>query len=201
LFSAAKQIAELFKAIQTPEVRKPVIAILGDMYAKFNTVLNDDICEGIESLGGEVLLPSYNELVLHVMHADVVENDQDGRLLATMTRYEHSLENIFKDLINDRFEPALDECTNLLKEFGLENFIAGETAISVGRLLYYIKYNLVDAVIHVNPLLCCPGVISASIFKNIQDRYRIPVIDLFYDGTNKPNKMIEPLMFYLSSNS
>jgi len=198
LLNAAKQIRILFEAIDLPDARKPIIAILGDMYAKFNAVLNDDVCDQIESLGGEVLLPSYNELVLHAMHADIIENAQDARLLSTMTRYEHRFGQIFDGLLNDRFEPSLDECNDLIQSFGLKNFIAGETAISVGRLLYYIKHQLVDAVVHVNPILCCPGVISASIFKNIQDKYDIPIIDLFYDGTNKPNKMIEPLMFYLS---
>ena len=31
----------------------------------------------------------------------------------------------------------------------------------------------------------------------IQEKYNIPIIDLFYDGTNKPNKMVGPHMFYM----
>ncbi|MCP3871717.1 MAG: hypothetical protein GY699_00970 [Desulfobacteraceae bacterium] len=197
LINAAKQIKAIFEQIDLPMERKPKIGILGDMYAKFNTVLNDHICDYVESLGGQILLPSYNELAHHALHADMVENNQDERLLLTMTRYEQRFENIFKGLIDDNFEPSQFECANLVKEFGIQNFIVGETAISVGRMLYYIKHDLVDAVIHVNPLLCCPGVISSSIFRNIQDTYNIPIIDLFYDGTNKPNKIIEPHMFYL----
>lgn len=197
LLTAAKEIRQLFDPIALPRERKPIIGILGDMYAKFNAVLNDDICDYVESLGGEVLLPSYNELVLHTMHADVVENGMDGRLLSTMTRYEQRFESVFKGLMDESFEPSQEECTELTTKFGLKNFIAGETAVSVGRLLYYIRHDIVDAIIHINPLLCCPGVISASLFKNIQERFNLPVIDLFYDGTNKPNKTIDPLMFYL----
>ncbi|MCP4023419.1 MAG: hypothetical protein GY729_16360, partial [Desulfobacteraceae bacterium] len=198
LLNAAKEIREFFDPIDLPKKRRPRVGILGDMYAKFNAVLNDNICDLVESLGGEVLLPSYNELVLHAMHADIVENNTDERLLSTMTRYEQRFEHIFKGLIDEAFEPSLVECAELVKEFGIKNFIAGETAISVGRSLYYIKHKKVDAVIHVNPLLCCPGVISSSIFRNIQEKFKIPVIDLFYDGTNKPNKMIKPHLFYLS---
>jgi predicted CoA-substrate-specific enzyme activase len=198
LLNAAKEIKQLFAPIELPLDRKPRVGILGDMYAKYNIVLNDNICDYVESLGGEILLPSYNELALHVLHADVVENNMDERLLTTMTRYEQRFENIFKGLIDDSFEPSQSECTDLVKEFGIHTFMAGETAISIGRMLYYLKYDRVDAIIHVNPLLCCPGVISSSILKNIQDKFNIPVIDLFYDGTNKPNKMIEPHMFYLN---
>lgn len=198
LLNAARQVKKLFEQVPLPKQRKPVIAVLGDLYAKFNTLLNDHICDNIEALGGEVLIPSYNELVLHAMHADMVENNDDGRQFTAMVRYEQRFEAIFDELINDSLEPDPNACDTLIKEFGLDNFITGETYISVGRLLYYIKHELADAIIHVNPLLCCPGVISASIFKNIQHRFSIPVVDLFYDGTNKPNKMIEPLMFYLN---
>ncbi len=89
-------------------------------------------------------------------------------------------EQVFQGLLDDTFEPPLDECRELMADFGLTNFIAGETAVSLGRMLYYIKYKLVDAVIHVNPVFCCPGVISSSIFRKIQEQFNIPIIDLFY---------------------
>ena len=159
--------------------------------------MNDAICEYAQNLGGEILPPSYNELVLHTMHADIVENNTDGKRFNTMVGYEQKFERIFEGLLDDSFEPSLVECRELMEEFGIQNFIVGETAVSLGRLLYYIKHRIVDAVIHVNPVFCCPGVISSSLFRKIQEKYNIPVIDLFYDGTNKPNKMIGPHMFYL----
>ncbi|MCG8619388.1 MAG: acyl-CoA dehydratase activase [Desulfobacterales bacterium] len=198
LLTAAEKVRKIFTVLPLPAERKPRIGILGDMYAKYNTVLNDAIADHAERLGGEILLPSYNELVLHTMHADVVENDEDKRLMAAMAGYEQRFENIFRGLLDDAFEPDLEECRDLMNEFGLTNFIAGETYVSLGRMLYYIRHKLVDAVIHVNPVFCCPGVISSSIFRKIQERYNIPVIDLFYDGTNKPNRMIDPHMFYLN---
>jgi len=198
LFKAADQIRKLFDALPLHQERKPRIGILGDMYAKYNTVLNDSICEYAETLGGEILIPSYNELVLHTAHADMVENHADEKLWKSMAGYEEKFEAVFKGLIYDAFEPSLEECRILMEEFGMTSFITGETAVSVGRMLYYVKYGIVDAVIHVNPVFCCPGVISSSLFRKIQEVYNIPVIDLFYDGTNKPNKMIDPHMFYLS---
>lgn len=197
LLKAAEEIRRLFETLPLPAERRPRIGILGDLYAKFNTVLNDAVCDYVQDLGGEVLLPSYNELVLHAMHADMVENNTGDRLFNTMTAYEHKFEQIFEGILDDEFEPSLIECRALMKEFGFDNFIAGETTVSLGRLLYYIKHRIVDAVIHVNPVFCCPGVISSSLFRKIQEKYKIPIIDLFYDGTNKPNKMVGPHMFYL----
>ncbi|MFA6011385.1 MAG: acyl-CoA dehydratase activase [Desulfobacteraceae bacterium] len=198
LFNAAEEIRAVFEALPKGENRKPRIGILGDMYAKYNAVLNDDICDYAESLGGEILVPSYNELIVHAAYADIAENNADERLWKTMAGYEEKFEALFKGLIDDAFEPPLDQCHRLMEDFGLNSFITGETAVSVGRLLYYIRQGSVDVVIHVNPLFCCPGVISSSLFRKIQDEFAIPVIDLFYDGTNRPNKMIDPHMFYLT---
>jgi predicted nucleotide-binding protein (sugar kinase/HSP70/actin superfamily) len=198
LLGAAEEIRAVFELLPKGESRKPRIGILGDMYAKYNEVLNEAICDYAESLGGEILVPSYNELILHAAYADVAENSADERLWKTMAGYEEKFEALFKGLIDDAFEPPLDQCHRLMEDFGLASFITGETAVSVGRLLYYIKHGIVDAVIHVNPLFCCPGVISSSLFRKIQDEFSIPVIDLFYDGTNRPNKMIDPHMFYLT---
>lgn len=136
--------------------------------------------------------------MLHTAHADMIENGTDGKLWKTMAGYEERFESIFKGMIDDAFEPSLEECRLLMEEFGFSNYITGETAVSVGRLLYFIKYGVIDAVIHVNPVFCCPGVITSSLFRKIQEVHDIPIIDLFYDGTNKPNKMIDPHMFYLS---
>lgn len=190
----------MFAALPLPAARKPRIGILGDLYAKFNPVLNDAICGRAQALGGEVMVPSYNELMVHAMHADVVAHGADPRHLATMTGYEQRFEAIFEAFLEKAVEPPLDECLALMSDFGLNNFIAGETAVSIGRMLYYVRHGLVSAVIHVNPVFCCPGVISASLFRKIQERFHIPVVDLFYDGTNKPNKMIDPHMFYLARN-
>ncbi|VVS93160.1 acyl-CoA dehydratase activase [Desulfoluna spongiiphila] len=198
LMTAAEKVRELFGGLPLPKTRKPRIAILGDMYAKYNEVLNEAICDHAEALGGEVILPSYNELVVHSIFADTRQNHCGEKLLGTMTGYEEKFEAIFDGLLEGVTEPPLDECQALMEEFGLTSFIAGETAVSLGRMLYYVKHGLVSAVIHVNPVFCCPGVISASIFRKIQERYGVPVIDLFYDGTNKPNRMIDPHMFYLT---
>ena len=198
LMTAAEKVRTLFDALPLPASRKPRIGILGDMYAKYNEVLNEAICDHTEALGGEVLLPSYNELVVHSIFADTRQSDIGEKLLATMVGYEEKFEAIFKGLMEGTTEPPLEECQSLMEEFGLTSFIAGETAVSLGRMLYYIKHELVSAVIHVNPVFCCPGVISASIFRKIQETYGVPVIDLFYDGTNKPNRMIDPHMFYLT---
>jgi predicted nucleotide-binding protein (sugar kinase/HSP70/actin superfamily) len=64
--------------------------------------------------------------------------------------------------------------------------MAGETPINVGRALYYIKNKKVAAIVHTNPIFCCPGVVTSSFYRKIQNDYKMPIIDIFYDGTAIP---------------
>jgi predicted nucleotide-binding protein (sugar kinase/HSP70/actin superfamily) len=197
LLEVAEVIREKFASIKQQGPRRPRVAIVGDLYAKYNKVLNDDIYGLIEEQGGEVVIPAFTEITTHMLEADIHENQQPDRLLRGIKGIEERYEAIFKDLLEDSLEPPLDECNELAQQFGLEHFIAGEAAMNLGRILYLIKHKLVSAVVNVNPVFCCPGVISASIFRKIQKEFGVPIINLFYDGTNKPNKQIIPHLFYL----
>jgi len=55
----------------------------------------------------------------------------------------------------------------------------------------------VDALIHLNPIFCCRGVVSASIYRKIQEDYGVPIVDIFYDGSGSPNRILIPHLSYL----
>ena len=54
-----------------------------------------------------------------------------------------------------------------------------------------------EAIIHANPLFCCPGVVTASLFRKIQEDFGVPIIDIFYDGSGNPNRVLIPHLHYL----
>lgn len=198
MLNAAKAVREIVEKLPLPSERKPRIAVLGDLYAKYNDVLNERVWDLAESLGGEILVPSYNEMLIHGIYADAVEKGTDTKSVSTMVKFEQRFEAVFKGLLDDQFEPTPEECHELLLKYGMDQPIPGETAISVGRTLFYAERGLVSAIIHVNPVFCCPGVVSSAIFKRLQEETGIPVINLFYDGTNKPNTRIIPHLYYLT---
>lgn len=199
LMETARQIKEIFEKIELFDIqRKPKVAILGDLYAKYNNVLNNNIYELIEDLGGEVVIPSFTETVSHFLHIDIKENNLESKYLRGLVIFEKRYERIFETLLKDNFEPDLEECFNYMKEYGIKHYIAGETSINLGRMLYYAKNKLVAAAVHLNPVFCCPGVVTASIFRKIQNDFNIPIIDIFYDGNNKPNNVIIPHLYFLN---
>ena len=192
LLSAAKDIRAIFENVAVSGERKPRVGLLGDLYVKYNSVLNQDIYSLIEELGGEILIPSYMETGAHLMDAAARESGADRMPLIKLTMYEKSFEEVFRGLLDDVFEPPVEECVELMAAYGIKHFIPGETTINVCRLLYYVKHRLVEAVIHVNPILCCPGSVTSSIYRKMQKDFNIPIVDIFYDGTNRPNKIITP---------
>ena len=85
-----------------------------------------------------------------------------------------------------------------MEDYGFKHYIAGETPVNLGRALYHIAKKNVEAIIHVNPIFCCPGVVTSSIYRKIQEDFGIPIIDIFYDGTGSPNHLLIPHMDHLN---
>ncbi len=179
--------------------RKPRIAIIGDLYVKYNELINQNLQKIVDELGGELLIPSLTEYPFHFYDADIRlfgDNPRPFRLLKTV---EGRYEKIAEKLIGDNAEPDFESCYRLMEEYNVRHYITGETSINIGRALYYLSNHLVDAVLHVNPMFCCPGVVTASFYRKMQQDFGIPIIDLFYDGTGNPNRVLIPHLHYLQT--
>ncbi|TFG62531.1 MAG: hypothetical protein E4H36_07785 [Spirochaetales bacterium] len=196
-----KDAVTLFEGIDRDESggRKPRIGVIGDLYVKFNDAVNQKILGLAHELGGEIIVPSLTEYAFHFYDADIRFHKDDSRSFRLLKTIEKRYEKIAEGLIGDLAEPDFEECAKLMDDYNIKHYIAGETSINVGRALYYIKHRTVDAILHINPMFCCPGVVSASIYRKIQEDFGIPIIDIFYDGTGNPNKVLVPHMHYLRS--
>jgi predicted CoA-substrate-specific enzyme activase len=190
---------ELFRAVERDESggRKPRVALLGDLYVKYNEVLNERIQATVEALGGELLTTSMSEYALHFLHIGATRYGEDERSYRILRTIEGRFESTAKDLVGDQGEPDFAECARLMEKYGLRHYLPGETAITLGRALALVESGGVEAIIHANPLFCCPGVVSASLFRKLQEDFGIPIIDIFYDGTGSPNRVLIPHLHYL----
>lgn len=177
--------------------RKPRLAIIGDLYVKYNSVINQELFELLAGFDCEIVLPSLTEYAIHFMHADAKLQGRSSRSLEVLRRMEARYEEIAAEYIGPNTEPAFEECVELAARFGVTHYIPGETMINVGRAAYLLEHDLADAVIHINPIFCCPGVVTSSIFRKMQRVYNKPVIDICYDGTGSPNDQIIPHIHFL----
>jgi len=199
LHDAAKAIRKIFSDLEIRNIpRKPRAILVGDFYAKYNNILNHNLTEEILSLGAEVIIPSFTETVNHFLYEDSLDNKNNRKYHKGFVLCEKRFELIFKDLLDEEIlEPPMEECTAMADKYSYDRSLAGETAISLGRVLYMLEKRQIEAIVHINPVFCCPGVVSSSIFQRIKEDYNVPVIDLFYDGNNKPNDLLKPQLYYL----
>jgi len=190
---------ELFRSVPRDESagRRPRIALLGDLYVKYNAVVNEGVQALVEELGGELIISSMTEYPAHLLDIGARRYGEDPRSYRMLRTIEQRYEKLAEDLIGDQPEPDFAECVKLMEEYGISHYIAGETSINVGRALWYCTHRKVEAIVHVNPLFCCPGVVTASLYRKIQKDFAIPIVDIFYDGASNPNRILIPHLHYL----
>jgi predicted CoA-substrate-specific enzyme activase len=197
--AALGEEVQKFRAVARDERagRKPRIGVLGDLYVRYSDAANQRVLALVEELGGELVIGSFTEYALHYYWADVHFHADDPRHYRLLRAIEGRYEHLAADLVGEQAEPDLAECAKLMEAWRIRHMIVGETSINVGRALYYLEHGLVDALIHLNPIFCCPGVVTASIYRKIQEDYGVPIVDLFYDGTGNPNQVLIPHLAYL----
>ncbi|MBN1411365.1 MAG: hypothetical protein JW969_11020 [Spirochaetales bacterium] len=196
-----EEISSRFKGVplKPDGYNKPRIAILGDLYLKYNDTVNHELAELIIRHECEVLLPSFTEMTFHFFDVDSRISPNYARKMKLLKIFESRYESMARDIIGHYLEPEWKDCLNAMERYHIFHYIPGETSINSGRALYSLYNKQVDAIVHVNPMFCCPGVVTASLFRKMQKDFSIPIIDLFYDGTADPNAVLIPQLHYLKS--
>jgi len=199
LRSALAAAVEEFRAVARDETggRRPRVAVLGDLYVKYSEQANQRVLELVESQGGELVLPSMTEYAFCYYYADARFYGDDPRHYRLLRSIESRYEKLAADLIGEQLEPDFAECARLMEAWRVKHFIVGETSINLGRALYYLEKGGAEAILHLNPMFCCPGVVTASIYRKMQEDYGVPIVDLFYEGTGNPNRILIPHLAYL----
>jgi predicted nucleotide-binding protein (sugar kinase/HSP70/actin superfamily) len=205
-----KQIVNNFKQIsvhQSFETR-PKVGIIGDLYIRDNDVFNQKLIYELEQLGAEVITTPFS----YILRLLAVKN-QSGlykkghyismlrmkMMVEILEQFERRFYSIAKSIIDEEF-PSLDDTILLpLKEYNLSLRHSGETAQNIIKIYSMIKhYPDISMFIHVNPLFCCPGLVSESIFKRVEKKTGIPIISIIYDGTmNNKNDLLAPHLYYI----
>jgi predicted CoA-substrate-specific enzyme activase len=200
LLNATIEAERLFSRIPLKKEKKARIAIIGDLYVKWNSLINQQIYDLVHDLDGEIILTSLTEYPLSIQYTDMKKSFFASILYRLTRRLETSFSIVLSPFIKKNYEPCQREMDKLARDYGVEHEIAGELEVNIGRVLYMVKNDLCDAILNLNPVLCCPGTLSTSIFRKMQHDFNIPIIDIFYDGSNTPNQIIVPHLHYLKEN-
>lgn len=209
LSQAFKEVVDEFarvEVVRSSDGTRPILAILGDLYVICNKTFNRGVEEAIEKAGGEALPASFVD-ISYFGFLNKIEKSWRDRAFPALAQAK-SLDAFVRlhDLKFRRLaSPILGGIHPLpngrhleaVRKLGIPPDLDGETAQNALKIFYYLQHIRPDGFVHINPLFCCPGVVSRALFRWVEEKFGIPVIHLFYDGLTSPNENLEPYIHYL----
>jgi predicted nucleotide-binding protein (sugar kinase/HSP70/actin superfamily) len=193
-----------------PRVRadglRPRLAILGDLYVVDNRTFNHDVERAIERAGGEAIPASFIEIsdfnALNKIEKSLKDKDYgaaaQARAIHMFFKYhEARFRDVARVILGGEDGGPGGPILEGVRGLGIPPELGGETAQNAFKILHSLRYLRPDAFVHLNPLFCCPGVVSTALFRRLEEGTGVPCIHLFYDGIHSPNDELEPHIHYL----
>ena len=120
-------------------------------------------------------------------------------LLTVLEKFERRFYQIAKEVLGEGFPTFGDSILGCLPKYGLSLDHGGETAQNLLKIFTLLKHHPdISLFIHVNPIFCCPGLVSESIFKSVEKDIGLPIVSITYDGTSsRRNDILAPYIHYL----
>jgi predicted nucleotide-binding protein (sugar kinase/HSP70/actin superfamily) len=188
---------------------RPKVAIIGDLYVRDNEAFNQGLIADLESYGAEVVTVPFTYVVRLILDRDIRFLWEDGRYVSVMGNKllaevlettERRFYQVARDILQEdfpTFDGAIFDC---LKRYHVSLSHGGETAQNILKIFSLLHHDPQIALfIHVNPLFCCPALVSEALFKTIEKDIGIPIVSLMFDGTTgRQNESLAPYLHYIS---
>lgn len=187
--------------------RRPKVAIFGDLYARDNEVINQNLIRFIEENGGEVITTPYSAFIKMIARPYLRKWFVEGKyvsvltskaLLSTIDRFDKIYYRYFQKILNEP-NPVYDEPPKrILAEYNLKIEHTGESMDNILKIYYTLKYHPdVSLFVQTSPAFCCPALITEGMTGRIEKKTAVPVVSITYDGTggNKNEAIVPYLKF------
>ena len=176
------------------EQRRPLIAVVGEIYLRNHVFANCNVIRQLEGLGAEVNLASVSEWLYYT---NLVRGLTARRRRAPKLYLENLVKNYFQRKIGKRLAAPLEKHFGPLAEGDVNEAIKmaspylhvsfqGEAILSVGRIVEMYHHGAAGAV-SVGPFTCMPSNIVCSLTRRLSsDCGGLPIINISYDGQQDP---------------
>jgi predicted nucleotide-binding protein (sugar kinase/HSP70/actin superfamily) len=183
------------------------VAIFGDLYARDNPVMNQDLIHFIEENGAEVVTTPYSCYVKMIAKPYLRKWVIEGRywsvltskaLLAELTRREKGYYKLLNRVLGEP-EAHYDESPQkILAEYHLRMEHSGESMDNILKIHYLKKFHPdISLFVQTSPAFCCPSVITEAMARKIEAKTGTPIVSITYDGTaGDKNRVIIPYLKY-----
>ncbi|MDZ7332722.1 MAG: acyl-CoA dehydratase activase [candidate division KSB1 bacterium] len=188
---------------------RPKVSIIGDLYVRDNDVFNQQLIKQLESYGAEVVTTPFT----YILRMQAVKHNynlkeekqylallRDKLLVEVLEKFEKRFFQIANEIFQEEFPTFDDSIFENLIRYNLSLRHGGETAQNVMKIFSLLNhYPDLKLFIHINPIFCCPGLVSESLFKKIEKDIGIPIVSIIYDGTaTRRNDVLAPYLHYIT---
>jgi predicted nucleotide-binding protein (sugar kinase/HSP70/actin superfamily) len=196
-----------FQDISITPGERPKVAIFGDLYARDNKVMNQDLLHFIEANGGEVITTpytSYTKMIAKpylrkwLVEGYYLEAIFSAALIAGLKLREKTYYKYFEHLLGEP-EPAYDDSPRkILSAYNIQIENIGESVDNILKLHYIQKHHPdVALFVQTSPAFCCPSLVTEAMARQIEEKTRVPIISVTYDGTGgSKNDVVIPYLRY-----
>jgi len=195
----AREARRALEVVPTDRRRtKPRIGIVGEVFVRCNQFTNHFIVRRIEEMGGEAILPPFEEWINYITWSRITDARTDWnvkRLLVekitdfVQRREKYKVLNAFRGAVRHFFdEPPSGEVIDLGRRY-LDPAVRGEPILSMGRCVEYAETGC-DGVVNLHPFNCMPGTIVNALLTKFQKDSGLPVLKVAYDGLQSATETI-----------
>ncbi|MDR3682314.1 MAG: acyl-CoA dehydratase activase [Geothrix sp.] len=190
-----RRVVDRFAEIPKQVRPRPKVAIFGDLYARDNETLNQDLVRTIEAHGGEVITTPFNEYIKTtaglylrkwIREGKYLRVLASGSLLTTVQLMEKKYTEEFGRLLGPTPEegPGL-EPEEILGKFNVSSHHTGETMDNLLNVFHVLEAHPDLALfVHASPAFCCPGLVTEALGPQIERATGVPMVSVTYDGTD-----------------
>lgn len=196
-----RKIVKDFDYIEVHDIKKPKIAIVGEILAKYHPMANEGIIKTLEEGGAEVVLPDLMDFFLYSLYnSDFKSKYLEGKNLIKnisqigMKYLDYYRKTMFNELRRSkRFTPppTIKYLANKASKFLSLGNQTGEGWLITAEMVDCIE-NGVPNILCVQPLACLPNHITGrGMFKPLKDKYPgVNIMPIDYDpGISYVNQM------------
>ena len=205
---ALKEVISQVARIQVENnVKRPKVAIFGDLYVRDNDIMNQDLVHFIEANGGEVVTTPYYKYIKIIANSYFKKWFKEGKylslisnkaLLTAMKTMEKKYYKYFEPILKESDLVVTDSYENLLEQYGILPEHTGESMDNILKIHHIInEHPDLRLLVQTNPAFCCAGLVTEAMAAKIEEKTKVPIVSITYDvsGGNK-NEVIIPFLKY-----
>ena len=184
-------IASDFMSIKVDKsTRRPVVAIIGEIFMRDNAGCNGNIANRLEDLGVEVVIGPFSEWIYYSTYRFTRDsrwkNDKKGVIKSKIQGFgqdviANSLLRGIKKFTDHHKDVSLHDMLTLCNTY-VNEFYDGDPAIAMGTSVALSKRG-VSGLAAILPFTCMPGTLISAVSDSFRkDHNNIPFINIAYDG-------------------